>query len=172
MTAPRTCRACGSALSPDVRWCGLCYEPVRELTPRAPVHDGDFVGAPMAEGGHRPHWSRWERSTTTFGPAGRIVATTLIVLTLPLSLGFGMFLYALWFPLMAGALLSAIWAKGWVVPDEPELPPLPLHEGPGPEEELLTGPMIAFRIAWWVVGLSAVVAVVYGPVQARRPCWG
>ena len=172
MTAPRTCRACGAALSPDLRWCGLCYAPAYELTPRAPMHDGDFVGAPIGEGGHRPHWSRWEKSTTTFGPTGRIVATALVVLTLPLSIGFGMFMYALSFPVTAGLLLSAIWAKGWVVPEEPDLPPLPLTEGPPPEEEPVTGAMIAVRIAYWVVGLSAVVAFVYGPVQAKAVVLG
>ena len=37
MTAPRTCRACGAPIAGNVRWCLRCYEPARELTPRASV---------------------------------------------------------------------------------------------------------------------------------------
>jgi hypothetical protein len=96
----------------------------------------------------------------------------MVVLILPLSLGFGMFMDALWFPLMAGVLLSAIWAKGWVVPDEPDPPPLPPHEGPPREEEPVRGAMLALRVGWWVIGLSAVLALVYGPVEAKAAVLG
>jgi hypothetical protein len=46
MPASRNCTKCGAALSGAVRWCGRCYEPVREFTARAPLHQGDFVGDP------------------------------------------------------------------------------------------------------------------------------
>ena len=73
MTAPRTCRACGAPLHGDVRWCLHCYEPARELTPRAAVWaQGEFVDNPIHTGGPVPHWSRWEKTATTFGPWGRI----------------------------------------------------------------------------------------------------
>ena len=51
MTAPRTCRACGAPLAGNVRWCLRCYEPARELTPRASVWEpGTFVDAPIVRG--------------------------------------------------------------------------------------------------------------------------
>jgi hypothetical protein len=124
MTAPRTCRACGAALRGDVRWCLNCYEPSRELTPRAPTWaPGEFVDAPIHTGGTVPHWSRWEKSATTLGPAGRVGTTVVTVLWVlgaagnsPLTL---IFVLA-----VAGVVLHAIWARGWIVPgDEVAAPP-------------------------------------------------
>ena len=86
MTAPRTCRACGAALPGEVRWCLLCYEPVRELTPRERVWaPREFVDNPIHTGGSIPHWSRWEKSPTTFGPLGWIALTVAFFLTLPIA---------------------------------------------------------------------------------------
>ena len=117
MTASRTCRACGAALPGGVRWCSQCYEPVRELTPREPVwRDGEFVGQPLHTGGAVPHWSRWEGTATTLGPWGRTVLTIVLLATLPVAGGFGMFMYVIWFPVIAVVGLRGIWAKGWVVP--------------------------------------------------------
>ena len=80
MTAPRVCRACGAPLTGDVRWCLRCYEPARELTPRAAVWDpGTFVDAPTVRGPSVPHWSRWEKTSTTFGPIGRVAWTCVVV---------------------------------------------------------------------------------------------
>jgi hypothetical protein len=87
MPAPRTCRNCGTALPPDVRWCGLCYEPVREFTSRAPLHERIPKPAPTrririgspAAGRSGGRYSRWERTPTTFGPVGRSVLTVLVV---------------------------------------------------------------------------------------------
>lgn len=166
MPAPRTCRSCGATLSPDLRWCGRCYTPVYELAPRARLHDGDFVSAPLAEGGHRPHWSRWEKSTTTLGPTGRIVATVLVVATLPLALALGMFLYAVLFPVVATVALGSIWARGWIVPDEPELPPLPATEVPVAEEPRSRA-QVMLRALGWAVAIGASLTVAYGPVPAK-----
>ena len=68
MTASRTCHACGAELPRDIRWCARCFEPVRELSPRARLHDGDFVGRPIHERGKVPRWTRWEQTATTFSP--------------------------------------------------------------------------------------------------------
>ncbi|MFL5791157.1 MAG: hypothetical protein ACJ76A_06595 [Actinomycetota bacterium] len=117
MTASRTCRACGAKLPGDVRSCGQCHEPVRELTPREPIwHDGEFVDQPIHTGGAIPHWSRWEKSATTFGPVGRLAITTIAVLWVasaavrsPLTIVFVL-------PLVV-ALIRSVWQRGWVVPD-------------------------------------------------------
>jgi hypothetical protein len=166
MPAPRTCRSCGATLSPDLRWCGRCYTPVYELSPRARLHDGDFISAPLAEGGHRPHWSRWEKSATTLGPTGRIVATVLVVATLPLALGFGMFLYAVLFPVVATIALGSIWARGWIVPDEPESPPLPATDVPVAEEPRSPA-QVMLRALGSALAIGASVTVAYGPVPAK-----
>jgi hypothetical protein len=53
-----------------------------------------------------------------------------------------------------------------VVPDEPDLPPLPVDEQPYPPEPL-TGAMRAWRIATWTLGLGALLLFAYGPVPAK-----
>jgi hypothetical protein len=128
MPSPRACRACGKVLLPDLRWCPVCYEPITEFAARAPLHRGDFVGSPIPTGGHIPHWSRWEKSATTFGLIGRVVATMLLLVTLLPAITSGGFMYLIAFPIAAAVVLNAVWAKGWVVPDEPDLPPLPASE--------------------------------------------
>ena len=63
-----------------------------------------------------PHWSRWEKTATTFGPWGRIGMTAALLATLPAAGAFGMFLYVIWFPVIAIVGMRGIWARGWVVP--------------------------------------------------------
>ena len=75
MPAPRNCRACGEALSPDLRRCLACGAAVTEFAVRPPLHDEGFVGAPM----HDIHTSRWRASDTTFGPAGRLAITAATI---------------------------------------------------------------------------------------------
>ncbi len=164
MPSPRTCRKCDKPLLPDLPWCPACYEPVREFAPRAPLHHGDFVGSPMPTSGHIPHWSRWEKSATTFGPTGRVVATVILLSTLLPAISYGNIVYVLAFPVAAAVVLNAIWAKGWVVPDEPDLPPLPVteeaHPPPTREEQVR-------RIIRWALGLGALLLFAYGPVPAK-----
>ena len=174
MPAARDCTNCGARLSGDVRWCGLCAAPVRELTPRARLHRGDFVGIPIATGGHRPHWSRWEKSATTFGPWGRIVATGIFFLTALLIVGLGNFLFILAFALMIVPVLGAIWATGWVVPDEPDLSQ-PIEQDRLERERTKSlvvedPPTLAqriWRVGMWALGLGLVLVIAYGPLQAR-----
>jgi hypothetical protein len=118
----------------------------------------------MPTSGHVPHWSRWEKSATTFGPAGRVVATVILLSTLLPAISYGNIVFVLTFP--AAVVLNAIWAKGWVVPDEPDLPPLPVDEPPYPPEPL-TGAMRVWRIATWTLGLGALLLFAYGPVPAK-----
>jgi hypothetical protein len=118
MTAPRTCRACGAPLAGNVRWCLRCYEPARELTRRASVWEpGTFVEAPIVRGASVPHWSRWEKTSTTFGPIGRI-AWSGVVAAFVLSSLLGNPLLLLFELPVAAVVLHSIWARGWVVPGD------------------------------------------------------
>jgi hypothetical protein len=122
---------------------------------------------PIATGGHAPHWSRWEKSATTFGPVGRIGWTVAFVASVLVAGSNGMIIYVLMAPVVGWVLLPAIWAKGWIIPDEPDTPPLP--ETPRPE--VATPPptkaMVAWRIAWWAAASAALLTSVYGPVEAK-----
>jgi hypothetical protein len=90
------------------------------------MHIGPHVvGAPVASGGNAPHWSRWEKSATTFGPAGRIALTAGFFASVLVAGSSGLIVYVLLSPLLGWVLLPAIWAKGWVVPGEPDTQPLP-----------------------------------------------
>jgi hypothetical protein len=147
----------------------MCYEPVREFTPRARLHDPGTIAGPLVHtGGHAPHWSRWEKSATTFGPAGRVVASVLLFATLPAAWSFGMVLYVVLFPVVAVTVLASIWAKGWVVPDEPHLPPLPdpprMDATPAPP---LTTAQWAWKIGWWSLVVAASAAFAYGPIPVK-----
>jgi hypothetical protein len=111
MTASRTCRACGAELSPDVRWCLQCYEPVRELTPRPPQLPTIHLVRPD----DRPRTSRWRAGPTTFGPIGRLAITALVVLLGPWSLLKGLSGLGLWsllgYSVLAVAVLKDVWRR-------------------------------------------------------------
>ena len=122
MTASRTCRACGADLPGDVRWCLRCYEPARELTPRAPVWgDDEFVDTPIVTKGPVPHWSRWEKSATTFGPAGRVVVTVLAALWL-LSSAFNTPITVIFVLPLSMLIVRNVWRPGWVIPPHLQAP--------------------------------------------------
>jgi len=120
----------------------------------------------MPTSGQIPHWSRWEKSATTFGPTGRVVATVILLATLLPAISYGNIVFVLTFPVAAAVVLNAIWAKGWVVSDGPDLPPLPVDEPPH-RPEPLTGAMRAWRIAMWTIGLGALLLFAYGPVPVK-----
>jgi hypothetical protein len=106
------------------------------------------------------------QSATTFGPTGRVVATVILLSTLLPAISYGNIVFVLTFPVAAAVVLNAIWAKGWVVPDEPDLPPLPVDEPPHPADPL-TPAMRVWRIATWTLGLGALLLFAYGPVPAK-----
>ena len=176
MTAPRACRACGAPLDGHVRWCLRCYEPARELTPRAAVWaPGEFVDAPAVEGPSVSHWSRWDKSATTMGPRGRILATLAFVLTLPGAASAGAYLYLLCSPVVAFVVLPAIWARGWVVPAD-EGPRAAVTRPPRPQphpDPPLTRAMIAWRVAWTGAVFVACLIFAYVPsVEAKAAVLG
>jgi hypothetical protein len=162
MTASRNCRNCGADLSPDIRWCTTCYEPSRELSPRAAVHDGDFVGSPIHEGGQIPRWTRWASTATTFGPWGRVGATALVFATLIPAIAFNGFIYAITFPVLAAVLLRGIWAKGWYVPETESTKQEPAHAEPQRAAPAAPEPITPRRIVRWAIVLTASIAFAYG----------
>jgi hypothetical protein len=171
MTAPRTCRACGAELHGDVRWCLQCYEPARELTPRRAVWaPGVFVDNPIHTRGAVPHWSRWERSATTLGPTGRVVATVVFLSTVSMALSAGGFLYVLLFPVTASVVLPAIWARGWIVPGDDArdirratVPRTDPHPGAP-----ITKAMLVWRCVWMAGVVVACWIFAYSPSVAAK----
>jgi anti-sigma factor RsiW len=74
------CYACGASVSADSEWCGQCYAP-RGRASSAPT-------GIMAPTRHVPApatlppqviRTRWRKTTTTFGPVGRVLATVGLV---------------------------------------------------------------------------------------------
>jgi hypothetical protein len=167
MTTSRTCQRCGADLPADIRWCGRCYEPIRELSPRSPIHDDDFVGSPIHERGDIPRWTRWEATATTFGPWGRIGLTVLVFATLIPALAFNGFVYAITFPVLAAVLLREIWAKGWYVPEtgeDEDTPATPQPESPARAEvEVIP----VGRLIRWALLIAAAFAFAYGNMGVK-----
>jgi hypothetical protein len=129
MTAPRACPSCGAPLPTQVRWCLRCFATVRELTPRerqlppldrvedppawvprSPLRDAD--AAP-------PTYSRWHAGPTTFGPAGRIAVTVILVVFFPWDAIVSFNPLRLWFMLgytiFAVFVLRSTWRRGRVL---------------------------------------------------------
>ena len=173
MPAPSTCRNCGAALQPDVRWCGLCLEPIREFTSRTPVHDRvpqhetspriRLVSPGTEHTGGR--YTRWEKTPTTFGPVGRSVITAVLV-TWIVSAFFTMFVVS-WLLLasIGGWILKEVWRKGWVPTERivesgtPATVPEPATMPAPPYIPLRT------KVAWiglGVVFLGAALGFAYG----------
>jgi hypothetical protein len=178
MPAPRTCRNCGTALPPDVRWCGLCYEPVRAFTSRAPIHEPSpepepsrriRLGSPADQrsGGR---YSRWERTSTTFGPLGRSLSTVLLVAWI-VSAFFTMFV-VLWLVLafVGGWILREVWKPGWIPVERivESVTPTPVRPELHPEPQAAPAPRwipLRTKVAWvgfGVVVLGASLGFAYG----------
>ena len=156
-----------------MRWCNQCHVPVRELSVRAPIHHDDFVGPLRHESGHAPHWSRWGKDATTFGPTGRVVATIAIVSFLVVG-AFTQFVL-IWIVEVGVsiAVLRDVWRPAWVVPDDPSassrprLPDAPLKDWLFDREDLTGAAALA------VVALGIGAAVMYGsPVVKLVTIWG
>ena len=120
MPIGRTCRSCGAALPPDIRWCTTCLEPVALFSRREPLHEaGGYVGAPIPT----PRTSRWRGGPTSFGPLGRILCTLALAAFFPWW-GLGgfnpLFLWALmgWL-LTAGLVLRSTWKRERIVDAQP-----------------------------------------------------
>jgi len=170
VTPSRTCRPCGAELPGVVRWCLRCHEPVRDLSPREPAwQEGEFVGRPIHKRGSVPHWSRWEKSTTTFGPIGRCVVTVFAALWIlsaavrsPLTIVFVL-------PLMV-ALIRSVWQRGWVVPEH--LAANEVASAPEPVSQSLWNGREAWRsVATGVCGWRAAPSCSTSPIRSLGSSW-
>lgn len=135
MTGPRSCRQCGAALNPDIRWCTRCYTPVTELAPRERQLPPPAGLQPIDPATVRKDrvWIRVQKGTytrtragaTSFGLAGRITLTAL-VLSAVVSGFFSMFV-VYWIVLVtAGAyVIKDVWKREYVPaePADPRRPP-------------------------------------------------
>jgi hypothetical protein len=127
--------------------------------------EGEFVDQPVHTGGAVPRWSRWEGSATTLGPWGRIVLTVVLLATLPVAGMFGMFMYVMWFPVIAVVGLRGIWAKGWVVPAESS----PRTPASDPREPWVWDRAEIVRNVFFAVfALAAVATLLYVPNPVVR----
>jgi ribosomal protein L40E len=160
VTASRTCSRCGATLPSDVRWCGQCFQPVRELAPRAPIHRGDFVDTPHHTGPNVPHWSRWEASATTFGPVGRLGWTFGIVGVAVNAIFQNPLLLVFLVPAVLG-VIHAIWRPGWVVPDDQPTYRRLRPEGPV-KEWLFDVDELATTVIAAVIAIGVAALVIYG----------
>lgn len=148
-----------------MRWCTRCYEPVRELTPREPVWAaGEFVDQPIVRSGAVPHWSRWEKSATTFGPIGRMTISVVSVFWLlgaavqnPLTTLFVL-------PLVV-VLLRSVWQRGWVIPDHVAPDHVAAEASARPSEPLsewLWDRSEFWRtVGWAIVGFCGITVFLY-----------
>ena len=87
--------------------------------------------------------------------------TALFFVGVLMAGAFGYFIYVIASPVVGFMFLSAVWQRGWVVPDEPTLDPLPVQERPE-ERRKLTPAMWIWRVTWMALVLAAVLLIAYG----------
>jgi len=113
-----TCPNCGARARAGAEWCPQCFRAL-EVDEEDP--DPTFVPPDRFLGPAMPtEWSRWAKSETSFGPAGRI-ACTLLLVVVPVFLGMGYSPIFAWIWIFAvmPPLLASIWKR---VPVRPEPP--------------------------------------------------
>lgn len=74
------CPACGAVLAAGVTWCGQCFAAVGStatVTSTGAGLPGAWAGPAAGESRPQPlmRTTRWAKTDTTFGPAGRVIAT-------------------------------------------------------------------------------------------------
>ncbi len=141
-------------------WCLRCYAPVRQLTPREPQLPTIRFFAPKES----LPTSRWKRGATTFGPAGRLTITAVVLLLAPWSTN-PLALFVLWpaYLVIGGAVLKSTWRRDFVDTTPATLAgglPMPA----GPTLESVRAPIPTGTIAAW----AAIVAIAVGVLVASR----
>ena len=74
------CPACGAVLAAGVNWCGQCFAAVGStaaVTSSGAGLPGAWAGPATGDARPQPlmRTTRWAKTDTTFGPAGRVIAT-------------------------------------------------------------------------------------------------
>jgi hypothetical protein len=112
--APRVCRDCGAALSPDVRWCTECFQPITEFAARE--RSAGSTGTPI----HDVRSTRWKKAgPLSFGPLGRVLITIFVLLMGPSTVSFFSLMYL---PVWLGVsvvVLKQVWRRMPLAADEP-----------------------------------------------------
>jgi hypothetical protein len=122
---------------------------------------------PIVRGPSVPHWSRWEKTSTTFGPIGRI-AWTGVVVAFVLSSATGNPLLLLFELPVAAVVLHSIWARGWVVPgDHAGLRLRDVLPDERPRTWLHDAADIKQTLWLTLAGLAVMGTIRYGPLIAK-----
>jgi hypothetical protein len=135
-----TCVSCGAAVPADAGWCGQCYSAVGNATAPAPSEQPARMGVPaMTSAGYAAapigasggpgriglvpaasstpdrlmRTTRWGKTSTTFGPAGRIIATVGLLIPLAIMIVGGFAVMFSW----GGALVYAATILRWGLRD-------------------------------------------------------
>jgi hypothetical protein len=110
-----TCDGCGATARPDAQWCGQCYRSF--LDARRPEHlgHGPQRTVPQQLTARPAVHSRWRKSSTTYGPLGRMLWTLLVVLVAGLCwFSADPFAIAGWCLIAAPLILRSVWSKSRV----------------------------------------------------------
>ena len=89
------CPSCQAQLTPGAAWCPQCYGAV------APAESRPVRLAPATAATLPGRATRWQKTPTTYGPVGRILATLALLVPLSFMVVGGMVFTAAW----AGALI-------------------------------------------------------------------
>jgi hypothetical protein len=138
-------------------WCLRCYAPVRHLTPREPP----IPTIQFLEPKETLPTSRWRRGATTFGPAGRLAITAVVLLLAPWSTN-PVALFVIWpaYLTIAVLVLRSTWRKDVVDTTPAGLEPIPL----GPRVEPVRAPVPAGTVIAW----AGIAAAAIGVLVASR----
>ncbi len=97
------CSSCGALARADAAWCGQCHQPLSAPSRAVPRQEPlRFV----------PTYSRWRKTDTSFGPAGRVAWTVAMALVAAMAL-FSQNPFAIG-PLcflLVPLVLRSVWAK-------------------------------------------------------------
>lgn len=83
------CASCGAAIAAEAAWCGQCFMPrgTAAVAPAPGGRDLSIMSGTRREASGRPALpmvkTRWRKTPTTFGPAGRLICTFLLLIPLP-----------------------------------------------------------------------------------------
>jgi hypothetical protein len=79
-----TCSNCGAQLGIGAAWCGQCLTPVQQHQQGPQTGPAQTGSSRLPQKDVMPEYtySRWKGDDNTFGPAGRIIMTVLLVIGL------------------------------------------------------------------------------------------